>query len=130
MGAKPTVNLSTWFDRYITKVKANAQKSAVEAANIIGEQIVHDAREQLIADGHVKTGALLDSIHYSVEEYEGGEGMGVVIHVTADAKNKNGQEYGVVVEATDPFMLPAVYDNIGEIPAEFHAVFQDYMKNG
>ncbi len=121
-------NLDQYVKHFVTNVKANAAKSAYEAAQIIGEQIVQDAREQLVADGHVDTGKLLNSIHYEVDDLGGGT-SGVILNIKADATNDNGEQYGGYIEALDPFAGPAIVSEWTQFGVEYHRIFTDLMQN-
>lgn len=121
-------NLDKYVKHFITNVKANAAKSAYESAQIIGEQIVRDAREQLVADGHVDTGKLLNSVQYSVDDLGGGTDW-IVLEISAPATNDKGEQYGGYIEALDPFAGPAIVNEWTEFEVEYHRIFTDLMQN-
>lgn len=59
-----------------------------------GEQIAEEMRRKLQADGHVDTGALLNSIRSETER----TGHQITTRVYADAKSENGAMYAEFIE--------------------------------
>lgn len=98
------------FDRHFFEALGNDVTEAAKMALEDGAQIVVDEAKSRVP---VKTGALRDSIHFKKLN------KGTKIRIVADAKDRDGTEYGQYVEFSplinEPFMYPAMDSRRAEV---------------
>lgn len=98
------------FDREFFSILGNDVTEAAKKALEDGAQIVVDEAKSRVP---VKTGALRDSIHFKKLN------KGTKIRIVADAKDRDGVEYGQYVEFSplinEPFMYPAMDSRRAEV---------------